>query len=353
MNETEPKTIYVRFPATTIVTVLITVVLIKAIQVVAPLLLPLLIAILVAVSMTPIMQWLVQKNWPRGLALTAITFTLVSSILIFIITILPLLYREAVIFIENLPHFREEILKNVGSPESSIHRLLSQILQKESIFPKTDQLAHILGAGNFVLTGVVELFLIFILSIYLVADGPRLIAWVSAFFEPNTQLKINKTFYKVSKIVSAYVFGQFLTSALAFVFALASLTLLGVPNAILLATLAGIFDILPVLGFFLAVIPAMLFAAGVSINLCWIVLALYIFYHALESYLIIPLVYGNQMRVSSFIVFFSLLAAGLAGGIKGALVILPIVASYPIVERIWLRRFIRKEALVEHTIVKI
>ena len=80
----------------------------------------------------------------------------------------------------------------------------------------------------------------------------------------------------------------------------------------------------------------------------WIVLGFYVFYHCIENYVIVPFVYGNRMRVSSFVVFFTLIAAGIIGGIEGAIIVLPIVASYPIVEQIWLKPFLRRETLVVH-----
>ena len=80
---------------------------------------------------------------------------------------------------------------------------------------------------------------------------------------------------------------------LAFVFVFVLLTVLHVPSVLLLATLAGVFDILPVLGFFLAVIPAMLFALTVSPITALLVLGIYIVYHAIENYLVVPMIYGK------------------------------------------------------------
>ena len=67
---------------------------------------------------------------------------------------------------------------------------------------------------------------------------------------------------------------------------------------------------------------------------------------------IVPLVYGKKLRVSSFVVFVALLAAGLIGGVEGAIVVLPIVASYPIIERIWLKPYLRRETIAVHEAVE-
>lgn len=315
---------------------------------IAPLLLPLTIAILIAVALTPALDALVRR-WrvPRSLAILLVTLALGLSMSVLLMTVLPSVYEEIKNFIQQLPQMRENLLTQFAD-ERPVRDFIARNLTADTLTPNAEQIQKILGASPIVLGGFAQFFLIFVLAIYLIADGPRVIEWLSAFFKPSTQAKIEETRGEMAKIISAYVVGQFITSALSFIFVFIAMTSLNVPGAMLLATLSGILDVLPVLGFFLAVIPAMLFATHVSLTTSLVVLGLYTFYHVLENYVIVPLVYGNRMRVSSFVVFFSLLAAGLVAGIEGAIVILPIVASYPIIERIWLKRYVRDEALAEH-----
>jgi predicted PurR-regulated permease PerM len=130
--------------------------------------------------------------------------------------------------------------------------------------------------------------------------------------------------------------GQFITSLLCALYVFALLSLLHVPNALILAVLAGIFDVLPIIGFFLSVLPATAMALTVSPATALLVVALYLAYHLVESYFIVPTVYGNRLRLSTLTVLVSCMAGGLLAGVIGAIAILPLVASYPIVERIWL-----------------
>jgi len=65
--------------------------------------------------------------------------------------------------------------------------------------------------------------------------------------------------------------------------------------------------------------------------------------------LIVPKVYGDRLRLSTLTVLVSCMAAGLVGGVIGAIVILPLVASYPIVERIWLRRHLEVDTVAKHS----
>ena len=76
-------------------------------------------------------------------------------------------------------------------------------------------------------------------------------------------------------------------------FTMLSLSVLHVPNATLLAAMAAVFDILPLIGFFLAIIPALIIAISVSPGTAGLVLLFYTAYHLIENYLIVP-----RVRVS-------------------------------------------------------
>jgi predicted PurR-regulated permease PerM len=123
---------------------------------------------------------------------------------------------------------------------------------------------------------------------------------------------------------------------------------LNVPNAALLAVLAGIFDVLPLIGFFVSLLPAVGMALTISPVTAGIVAALYVVYHAIENYLIVPRVYGHRLRLSTLTVLVSCMAGALVAGVIGAIAVLPIVASYPIIERIWLRPHLENDTVARH-----
>lgn len=153
---------------------------------------------------------------------------------------------------------------------------------------------------------------------------------------------------EIGGVVSSYMLGQLVTSLICGAFAFAVLALFHVPNAALLAVIAAVFDILPLIGFFLSIIPALIVAASVSPGTAWWILLLYTAYHLIENYFIVPKIYGDRLRLSTLTILVSCMAAGLVAGVVGALAILPLVASYPIVERIWLRRHLEDDTVAKH-----
>src|SRR4051812_37083000 len=77
-------------------------------------------------------------------------------------------------------------------------------------------------------------------------------------------------------------------------------------------------------------------------------LALYLAYHPIENYLIVPKVYGNRLRLSDLVVLLSVLAGSYLAGIPGAILVLPLVAAYPTLERIWLADYVGRETIAKH-----
>lgn len=336
-----------KLPFITIIKLLLVLLFLACLKVLAPLLMTLFLATLLAVSLSPIVHWLEKHGVHKMVAVTFVAVVLAGSFMVVVSLIVPQLFKELTNFIGKLPEFKQQILGQI-SAENPMRPIFEHNLNQQTMVPKLGDMAPLFNMGGRALSGLTEIFLIFIFSIYLIIDGPGVIAWLSAFFSVEAQAKIQQTQKEVSPIIFAYVAGQLITSLLSFLYVFIALTALKVPNALLLATLAGIFDVLPVLGFFLAVVPAMLFALSVSGSTALIVFLLYVIYHGLENYFIIPAVYGKRLRVSSFVVLVTLIAAGLLAGVEGAVAILPLVASYPIVERIWLKRLVGKATVIEH-----
>jgi predicted PurR-regulated permease PerM len=126
------------------------------------------------------------------------------------------------------------------------------------------------------------------------------------------------------------------------------LSLLHVPSALPLAVLAAICDVLPILGVFVSTIPAAFFALTVSPVAAAAVVLLYVLYHALENYVIIPRVYGRRLRLSPLVVLIAFIVGGSLYGVLGAVLILPLFAAYPIIEKIWLGDYLSDEVVADH-----
>lgn len=324
--------------------VVFTAILCVALYRLVPFLVLLLLAILLACALEPGIRRLERflPHWAASLAVSVGVILVVTGV---ILGILPALVEQFSAVARQLPESQAALLKNIrpAVARDFVHRLL----QAPSISS-----AHVLAVGQFVLGAASEFVLIVALSLYLAADGKRTYAWLRAFFSPEHRLKLDETARESAEIVMAYVVGQFITSVLCGLFVFTVLRALEVPAALVLAVVAAVFDVLPMIGFFLFTVPAVLFALTVSSKTALIVLGLYLGYHLAENYVLVPKIYGNRLRLSDFVVLTSVLAGAFLAGVPGAILALPLVAVYPVVERVWLAKHIGRDVVARHDVVE-
>ncbi|MGZ3598196.1 MAG: AI-2E family transporter, partial [Syntrophales bacterium] len=127
--------------------------------------------------------------------------------------------------------------------------------------------------------------------------------------------------------VGGYIRGQVITCALMAVFMFILLVACGVPNALAIAVFGGVADVLPYIGIFLTMVPAVVAALARGPAVTVIVLVLMLAYEEFESRVLVPVVYGRALRIPSSIVLLSLIAGTTLLGIVGALIALPVAAA--------------------------
>jgi predicted PurR-regulated permease PerM len=209
-------------------------------------------------------------------------------------------------------------------------------------------LRPLLSTGTMLLGGVGQFLLVIVFAFYIVADEGGLMEWFLAYFKPDTRAKCKETIDGLQDVIFNYVVGQAIISSCVLVVTFTALSLLGVPGAAMLALLAAIMDVLPVLGFIISGVPAVLLALSVSLPVALAVLALYVVYHGVENYLLVPRVYGKSLRISALGVLLGFFTGMLLAGVPGAVAALPLVAAYPLIERVWLADYLGQRVIRKH-----
>ncbi|MDB6003438.1 MAG: hypothetical protein JWR15_425 [Prosthecobacter sp.] len=322
-----------------------------AIYVLWPLLLLVFLALFLAVTLHAFVEWLDAKGMRHWVSLLVVIGGLITVLLVCLALIVPALIDWGTTFGQSLPQLYEGVIKQL--PVSAAMRLsIEHMVAGANWSEASAWLGNFWSAGGIALGGLSEVVLMLVISLYLVIDGSKTYEWLLAFFSPLKRAKLRLTSAEISEVIFGYVFGQCITSALVTVYAFVVLTALHVPGALMLALLAGLLDVLPILGFVMATVPAFLLALSVSPRTSLIVVGLYLLFHAIETYYIVPMVYGKHLRVSTLTVLLGLLAGMLLAGIPGALAALPILASYAAIERIWLKPFLRDGVSEKHELQK-
>jgi predicted PurR-regulated permease PerM len=306
------------------------------------------LSLLLAVALAPLVNRMTRIGLTRGTSVGLIALVMLGLVALVVAFVLPPLLRQGGDVASNFPAFRERAQQHL--PENPLIRsLVSQLL----LLPTKPEVAHQLNKplvwGQMALSGATTTAVVLIIALYFVLDGRRLYAWMLAYVPRQHREKMAQTVPEVSEVVFGYVRGQLVTSALFSLYCAIILWHFKVPASLPLALLAGICDIIPVVGIVIATAPAMLLALTVSPSAAVAVVTLYVGYHLLEAYVIVPRVYGKSLRLSTLSVLLALIVGGSLQGIIGAVIVLPLVAAYPIIERIWLKGYLAPEVLQDHS----
>ena len=312
-----------------------------------PLLLLVFLALFLAVTLHAFVAWLDSRRMKHWASLLLVIGGLLTLLGVGMALLVPALINQAACFGQAFPQLRAEALDQIPVGWG-LRQSIEHLLDPANWAAADSWLGHFMSAGGVAISGISQIALVLVIALYLLIDGGKSYEWLLAFFSPLHRRKLRLTAQEISKVIFGYVSGQVITSVLVMIFTFVMLSVLHVPGALTLAILAGVLDILPILGFIIATVPAVLLALTVSSQTAVIVVIFYLLYHALENYLIVPKVYGKSLRLSTLTVLLGLLTGALLAGIPGTLAALPVIASYAAIERIWLKPFLRDGVSEKH-----
>jgi predicted PurR-regulated permease PerM len=165
------------------------------------------------------------------------------------------------------------------------------------------------------------------MTVYLLIDAPRLARFVYQIAPPDRRDDAALLLQSMTRVVGGYIRGQFITSAMIAGYTFVVLTVVGVPNALAFAVLAGIADIIPLIGAYIAVGPQVAAASDQSLTAAIIVLVALLIYQQFEDRLLVPRVYGATLNLPPLVVLITVLIGGELLGVVGILLSLPAAAA--------------------------
>jgi predicted PurR-regulated permease PerM len=332
-----------RIPVSTIVKILVVAAAIWALVKLATLIALVLVSVVLAIAGDPIVGWIERRRAPRWLAATLVVGVIAAVVIAFFTLSGTSLAAQGREVLENLLKFRQTLARTLPRPLAQVVRGGGNVNTDAELIA-----GYAVEAGRLIAFGLLGAVVVAILTLYLLIEGRRTWAWLVAYVPARNRGKVAETADAARVAVLHYVAGNVATSMFAAVVVFIALTALRVPAALLLAALAGICDFVPVLGFIVSAVPAVLLALTVSVAAALIVGAAYVAYHAIENYLIAPRVYGSRLRLSNLAVLLAFAVGAELFGVVGALLALPVAAMYPCIEDIWLRDYLARDAADGH-----
>ncbi len=345
----ETRRLDVHIPASTIVRVVIAIVVVAIAVKLWLAFLIFIVAVLLALTLDPAVRRLERRGLERPTAVIVVALAVLCVVGAGVVVIVPPLASEIGVLVRDFEGTRERIQRDFPPDSPLLNALLSQVLALPDAPEVREWFARPLVWGRIAVEILAGVVVVLMLAFYLLVDGKRTYTWLLSYVPRRHRRRVAETAPAVTEVVRSYVRGQFITSVLCGVYAFVVLSILGVPAALPLSLAAAILDVLPILGTIAMTVPATLLALTVSPFAAGVVLVAYLLYHLAEVYFIAPRVYGRNLRLSTLSVMLALLVGGLLQGILGAVLVLPLVAAYPIVERIWLSKYLGTDVVTDHT----
>jgi predicted PurR-regulated permease PerM len=282
------------------------------------------LALLLAVGLDPAVQWLVRHGLPRWAAVTLVSLAVVGAVLGFFAAAIPPLVAQAEQFVKELPGY----LRHSSSPgrfETYYHvrERATQYLSSGG----TKLFGGLLGAGVIVLDALVSAITVLVLTIYFLADIPRIRRLIYRLVprrrRPRAILLGDEIFSKVG----GYVLGNIITSLIAGALAFVWLAIWHIPYPLLLAIMVALLDLIPVVGALIGGIVVTLVALTVSLPVAIATAVYFVVYKHAEDWLIVPRIIGRTVDVPATVTLVAVLLGGTALGVVGALIAIPLAAA--------------------------
>jgi predicted PurR-regulated permease PerM len=290
------------------------------------------LALFLAIGLEPAVQRLISWRLPRWAAVSAVAAGIVAVVGGFLAAAIPLVVSQATAVSKDAPGY----LRHLFDRSPTLNRLDSRyhLHDKLANLVSTKVSVHgILGASSAIGAAVTATVTVLILTIYLLADLPRIrrlvYRLVPAPRRPRAILLGDDMFAKVG----AFVVGNLLTSLIAGAGTFVWLLLFHVPYAILLSVMVALFDLVPIVGSTVAGIIVTLVALTVSLPIAIATLVFYVVYRLAEDYLIVPRIMGRAVEVPPTVTVIAVLIGGAVLGLIGALIAIPVAAAINVLLR--------------------
>lgn len=314
---------------------------------------PLGVAFIVAYLLNPIVEALVREaKMSRNLALALIYVAIIAALIAVPVGTIPRLLSQISTFFENLPGyliaFGEFLSKPLVVGDFVIP--LDELRLEQLYSSLSDNIINIIGSlgsssvilfGNlatFTLSTVGWLLVILFVSFYLVKDYRQMLASIVQLAPAGHRPDMRRLIEELRQLWNDFFRARLVLCVIVGAVTFVAAMIMELPNALVLALIAGIGEFIPNIGPTLASLPAMLVAflqfqsswIGRATGPAWfalIVLGVYALIQQVENNYLVPRIIGHRLNMHPMVVFIAALAGASVAGVLGILVAAPVLAS--------------------------
>jgi len=272
-----------------------------------------------------------SARFPRWLAILVLYLAILGTVALVIVLIYPPLVRQAQALWEKAPEMFEHGQQFLISKGWLGERLTIQEAVAKAPGNGSDTVTRVTRAIIGVAGGIFGVVTILILTFYMLVDSARLRESALRLLPRSRRQRADAATREMTEKVGAWLMGQLLLAAMIGASSAIGLWALGIPFFYVLALLAAIGEMIPVIGPILSAIPALAVAATLSPERVAFVLIFLVVQQQLENHILVPRIMSRQVGISPVTVIIALLIGGSLAGILGAILAVPTAAILQVV----------------------
>ncbi|WP_275002497.1 AI-2E family transporter [Promicromonospora iranensis] len=293
------------------------------------------LALFLALALEPGIRSLISRGLPRWAAAATLVVGFAMVIALFVVAILPLAVQQVSVFgtqlVEALRDLPDQawyawVTSNLGAFDlngllSSLTDLLADPRQLSAIA------GGVLQVGTGLINGVTAVVIVTALTIYIALTLPTIVSAVLRLVPRSRRDLTGSLLTEVLDSVGRYVSGQLVLAITNATFTLLLTVFAGSPAPILLAIIAFVAALIPVVGTVIGSILVVLATLTVNPVGALVVAIFLLVYMQVEAYVLSPRVMSRAVAVPGVLVIVAALAGAALGGVLGALVAVPVAAA--------------------------
>ncbi|HEL2298130.1 TPA: AI-2E family transporter [Streptococcus suis] len=302
-------------------------------------LLPMILTGLLYYLLNPMVDWMEKHKISRTVGIS-ILFVLISLLIIWGLAVaIPSIQEQVTSFAQNLPANIQKIEGQVTSLlqdqrfeqfRPTALELLNKVNDQAVAYAQKFSTSAVNWASNLISTAsqiIVAVLIMPFILFYLLRDGQYLNKHITQYLPTKWREPIGTVLSDVNGQLSNYVRGQVTVAIIVALMFSVMFSIIGLSYPITLGVMAGFLNLIPYLGSFLAMIPAVILGLIAGPTMLIKVLVVFMIEQTIEGRFVTPLIIGSSLSIHPITILFVLLTAGQMYGVLGVLLGIPIYAS--------------------------
>lgn len=278
--------------------------------------------IIFAAALDPIVTRFERRGWPRALSLSLIYLITFCALAAALFLVVPLLVEQFGNLSVALPQFLDSVKTLPFASSFSGTGLATQSVSafKDSFINGFD----LLSTFSTSISAGFTAFLFLIITFYLVMAEKDLRSLLTYFFPTRYHDSVNQLFTRVQLKLGFWLRGQLIVMLAVGLANFLALSLIGVPNALVLGLFSGVFEIVPYFGPIIGALPGVILAASISPVKGLIAIGSYLLIQQLQNIFLIPRLQGKNAGLSPLLIIIAVLIGARLDGVFGTLLAVPV-----------------------------